>query len=117
LLQILTESIAGQRFFFNVIADPTLPTRSLLLTPQLIIRESCGAYPPRSESSARPKNQLGLRFFALRSTGGAITDATNPCGLPWQRRITPASANTLKQSWVPLWPVTAFSIQNQSIRT
>jgi len=37
LLQILTESIAGQRFFFNVIADPTLPTRSLLLTPQLII--------------------------------------------------------------------------------
>jgi LacI family transcriptional regulator len=26
------------------IADPTLPTRSLLLTPKLIVRDSCGAY-------------------------------------------------------------------------
>ena len=26
------------------IADPTLPTRSLLLTPRLVVRESCGAY-------------------------------------------------------------------------
>ena len=30
------------------IADPTLPTRSQLLTPQLIVRESCGAYLPRN---------------------------------------------------------------------
>jgi LacI family transcriptional regulator len=29
------------------IADPTLPARSLLLTPKLIVRESCGAYLPR----------------------------------------------------------------------
>ena len=29
------------------IADPTLPTRSLLLTPRLVVRESCGAYLPR----------------------------------------------------------------------
>lgn len=29
------------------IADPTLPPRSLLLTPQLVVRESCGAYLPR----------------------------------------------------------------------
>lgn len=29
------------------IADPTLPARSLLLTPRLVVRESCGAYLPR----------------------------------------------------------------------
>lgn len=28
------------------IADPTLPPRNILLTPQLIVRESCGAYLP-----------------------------------------------------------------------
>ncbi|MES2570917.1 MAG: substrate-binding domain-containing protein [Verrucomicrobiota bacterium] len=26
------------------IANPSLPSRSLLLTPRLVIRESCGAY-------------------------------------------------------------------------
>jgi LacI family transcriptional regulator len=26
------------------IADPALPPRSILLTPRLIVRESCGAY-------------------------------------------------------------------------
>ncbi len=25
-------------------ANPTLPARSLLLTPRLMVRESCGAY-------------------------------------------------------------------------
>ena len=29
------------------IEDPTLPARSLLLTPRLVVRESCGAYLPR----------------------------------------------------------------------
>ncbi len=28
------------------IADPTLPARSLLITPRLVVRESCGAYLP-----------------------------------------------------------------------
>jgi hypothetical protein len=27
--------------------DPTLPARSLLLSPRLVVRESCGAYLPR----------------------------------------------------------------------
>lgn len=31
------------------IAEPTLPARSLLLSPRLVIRESCGAYLPRKE--------------------------------------------------------------------
>jgi DNA-binding LacI/PurR family transcriptional regulator len=26
------------------LSDPTLPARSLLLTPRLVVRESCGAY-------------------------------------------------------------------------
>lgn len=30
------------------IQDPSLPPRSLLLTPRLVVRESCGAYLPRS---------------------------------------------------------------------
>ena len=29
------------------IAEPTLPVRTLLLTPNLVVRESCGAYLPR----------------------------------------------------------------------
>ncbi len=29
------------------LADPTLPARSLLLTPRLEVRESCGNYLPR----------------------------------------------------------------------
>jgi LacI family transcriptional regulator len=29
------------------ITDPTLPARNLMLTPSLVIRESCGAYLPR----------------------------------------------------------------------
>ncbi len=29
------------------LSDPTLPARSLLLTPHLVVRESCGAYLPR----------------------------------------------------------------------
>ena len=29
------------------LADPTLPARSLLVTPRLVVRESCGAYLPR----------------------------------------------------------------------
>ena len=29
------------------IEDPTLPARSLLLSPRLVVRESCGAYLPR----------------------------------------------------------------------
>ncbi len=32
------------------IAQPTLPPRTLLLTPKLVVRESCGAYLPRSNS-------------------------------------------------------------------
>lgn len=33
------------------IADPTLPARTILLPPQLVVRESCGAYPPRYSKS------------------------------------------------------------------
>ena len=32
------------RAMLERIADPTLPARSLALTPRLVVRESCGAY-------------------------------------------------------------------------
>jgi LacI family transcriptional regulator len=38
------------RTLLERIADPTLPARNLLLTPQLVIRESCGAYLPRNKN-------------------------------------------------------------------
>jgi LacI family transcriptional regulator len=40
-------AVMAFRTLLERIADPTLPARSLLLTPQLVIRESCGAYLPR----------------------------------------------------------------------
>jgi LacI family transcriptional regulator len=35
------------------IAEPTLPPRNILLAPQLVIRESCGAYLSRKNSPVR----------------------------------------------------------------
>jgi len=40
-------AIAAFNAMLERIADPTLPSRSLLLTPNLMVRESCGAYLPR----------------------------------------------------------------------
>lgn len=44
-------AITAFRALLERIAEPTLPARSLLLTPQLVVRESCGAYLPRSKTS------------------------------------------------------------------
>jgi DNA-binding LacI/PurR family transcriptional regulator len=41
------------RALLERIADPTLPPRTLLLAPQLSIRESCGAYLPRKSKPRR----------------------------------------------------------------
>jgi DNA-binding LacI/PurR family transcriptional regulator len=43
-------AITAFRALMDRIADPTLPARSFTLTPQLLIRESCGAYLPRADS-------------------------------------------------------------------
>jgi len=40
-------AITAFRAMTERISDPTLPPRSILLTPQLVVRESCGAYLPR----------------------------------------------------------------------
>ena len=37
-------AVIGFRAMLERIADPTLPARSLALTPRLVVRESCGAY-------------------------------------------------------------------------
>ena len=39
-------AITAFRAMLERTTDPMLPTRSLLLTPQLVVRESCGAYLP-----------------------------------------------------------------------
>ena len=40
-------ALIAYRAMLERIAEPTLPARSLLLTPRLVVRESCGAYLPR----------------------------------------------------------------------
>jgi len=42
-------AITAYRALIERIAEPTLPVRALSLTPQLVVRESCGAYLPRKE--------------------------------------------------------------------
>jgi LacI family transcriptional regulator len=36
------------RAMLERVADPAIPPRSLVLTPRLVVRESCGAYLPRA---------------------------------------------------------------------
>ena len=43
-------AITAFRVMLSRIAEPTLPVRTLLLTPRLVVRESCGAYLPRKAS-------------------------------------------------------------------
>lgn len=49
-------AVSAFRALLDRIADPTLPARSHLLTPTLVVRESCGAYPvaPAVRSRHRP---------------------------------------------------------------
>lgn len=40
-------AITAFRAMLDRIAEPTLPARTMLLTPRLVVRESCGAYLPK----------------------------------------------------------------------
>ena len=42
-------AVTAYRAMLERIAEPTLPARSLRLTPRLVVRESCGAYLPGKE--------------------------------------------------------------------
>jgi len=42
-------AVVAFRAMLERLADPSLPARSLLLAPRLVVRESCGAYPPRKD--------------------------------------------------------------------
>ncbi|HXI72826.1 MAG TPA: GntR family transcriptional regulator [Verrucomicrobiae bacterium] len=44
-------AVIAYRALIERIAEPTLPARALSLTPQLVVRESCGAYLPRKEKA------------------------------------------------------------------
>ena len=39
------------RTMIERLAEPSLPSRSIYLTPNLVVRESCGAYLPRSQAT------------------------------------------------------------------
>lgn len=43
-------AIIAFRTMMERLAEPTLPTRSITLTPRLVVRESCGAYLPRPKT-------------------------------------------------------------------
>jgi len=47
------------------IAEPTLPARSRLLMPRLVVRESCGAYLPHK--ATRPKRNSGVEATAFET--------------------------------------------------
>lgn len=46
-------AVIAFRTMLERLAEPTLPARSIYLTPHLVVRESCGAYLPRPASAAR----------------------------------------------------------------
>ena len=43
-------AIIAFRTMIERLAEPSLPARSIHLTPQLVVRESCGAYLPRPKT-------------------------------------------------------------------
>lgn len=47
-------AITAFQTMLSRIAEPTLPSRNILLAPRLVVRESCGAYLPRKDGK-RPK--------------------------------------------------------------
>jgi LacI family transcriptional regulator len=46
------------RTMMERLAEPTLPARSITLTPRLVVRESCGAYLPRSNPVVTPRREV-----------------------------------------------------------
>ena len=44
-------AVMAFRTMMERLAEPTLPARSISLTPRLVVRESCGAYLPRSKKN------------------------------------------------------------------
>jgi LacI family transcriptional regulator len=50
-------AIMAFRTMMERLAEPTLPPRSITLTPHLVVRESCGAYLPRPQTRIMPKHE------------------------------------------------------------
>ena len=46
---ILTVSVAAFRAMMDRQSDPTLPACHLTIAPRLVVRDSCGAYLPRTQ--------------------------------------------------------------------
>lgn len=56
-------AILAFRTMMERIAEPTLPTRSVALTPRLVVRESCGAYLPRSNADVTAKRSQSSPYW------------------------------------------------------
>lgn len=50
-------AVMAFRTMMERLAEPTLPARSISLTPRLVVRESCGAYLPRPKTVAITKRE------------------------------------------------------------
>jgi LacI family transcriptional regulator len=50
-------AVMAFRTMMERLAEPTLPARSIALTPRLVVRESCGAYLPRTKTAIMPKRE------------------------------------------------------------
>jgi LacI family transcriptional regulator len=50
-------AVIAFRTMMERLAEPTLPARSIALTPRLVVRESCGAYLPRPKPAKMPTNE------------------------------------------------------------
>jgi LacI family transcriptional regulator len=51
-------AVIAFRTMMERLAEPTLPTRSIMLSPRLVVRESCGAYLPRAKPADTSKPEL-----------------------------------------------------------
>jgi LacI family transcriptional regulator len=63
-------AVIAYRTMMERLAEPTLPTRSITLTPRLVVRESCGAYLPRASQEVTPKRE--------KKSAGSITAPRRP---------------------------------------
>ena len=50
-------AVMAFRTMMERLAEPTLPPRSISLTPRLVVRESCGAYLPRTKTAVITKRE------------------------------------------------------------
>lgn len=64
-------AVAAMRAMLDRIAEPSLPPRSQLLTPSLVVRETCGAYQRKDPAPARGDGKRGTTTHGAGASGRA----------------------------------------------